>query len=462
MKNSGIKSRIVSSTGISLMLLIMLINPTFVGAVERVMVTTGTVLPGEVTMKAFTLSKDGRVKVESAFGLFLENGSELIFYGWILDSNTRKVVWQMLKEDSEFARGVSNINDVILLPKGDYEIYYTAAWNHEEELEESHNMVSRIFSGIFKLDKKKYMNTYRDQLKITVSGPSEYFNEANTIDLLNRWEKNAVVSIVRALHESRIRKVFLLKKETRVHIYALGESHYLENRHHTTYDYAWIDDIENNKRTWSMDERDIKHAGGANKNIFIDEEITLPAGKYMVYYTTDGSHSFENWNSLPPNDPQAWGITIRPVNQNELANAVPIQDFQFPKPVLELTKINEDKKVSLQMILDKPMKLRIFCLGEGDVRGKMVDYGWIDKAGTGEKIWTMSGKKNRHAGGAQKNRMLNEIIQFDKGNYVVNYVTDDSHAYNKWNSAAPFDPERWGITIWVTDENDRKHVQVIK
>ena len=33
------------------------------------------------------------------------------------------------------------------------------------------------------------------------------------------------------------------------------------------------------------------------------------------------------------------------------------------------------------------------------------------------------------------------------GEYVVHYVTDDSHCFGQWNQEAPFEPERWGITI---------------
>jgi hypothetical protein len=40
-----------------------------------------------------------------------------------------------------------------------------------------------------------------------------------------------------------------------------------------------------------------------------------------------------------------------------------------------------------------------------------------------------------------------------KGDYSAFYKTDDSHAYNEWNSSPPFDPEHWGITITGEGEN---------
>jgi len=41
----------------------------------------------------------------------------------------------------------------------------------------------------------------------------------------------------------------------------------------------------------------------------------------------------------------------------------------------------------------------------------------------------------------------------DAGNYSVSYVTDDSHSYNRWNSAPPFDPAFWGLTITLQNGN---------
>jgi len=59
-----------------------------------------------------------------------------------------------------------------------------------------------------------------------------------------------------------------------------------------------------------MTYRRTDHAGGAKKNRVFDHTITLPAGEYDVYYVSDGSHSFRDWNDRRPNDPVNWGITI--------------------------------------------------------------------------------------------------------------------------------------------------------
>jgi hypothetical protein len=40
-----------------------------------------------------------------------------------------------------------------------------------------------------------------------------------------------------------------------------------------------------------------------------DAFITLAAGRYKLRYKSDDSHSFANWNALPP-DINFWGIAI--------------------------------------------------------------------------------------------------------------------------------------------------------
>ncbi|RMG68325.1 MAG: hypothetical protein D6715_02530, partial [Calditrichaeota bacterium] len=88
----------------------------------------------------------------------------------------------------------------------------------------------------------------------------------------------------------------------------------------------------------------------------------------------------------------------------------------------------------------------IVALGEGR-DGEMYDYGWIEEASTGRKIWQMRYEDTRHAGGAVKNRIEEKTLTLPAGTYRVVYRTDDSHAYNDWNASPPYNPSRWGITI---------------
>jgi signal transduction histidine kinase/ligand-binding sensor domain-containing protein len=74
-------------------------------------------------------------------------------------------------------------------------------------------------------------------------------------------------------------------------------------------DYGWI---ENNKGTkiWILDDKHSLAAGGARKNKFQLDLITLTPGKYKVVYQTDDSHAWNSWNAAPPVRPDLWGIQL--------------------------------------------------------------------------------------------------------------------------------------------------------
>ena len=99
---------------------------------------------------------------------------------------------------------------------------------------------------------------------------------------------------------------FILEDELQVRIFALGEGVGGE-----MYDYGWIEDAERNEELWVMREPETTHAGGAGKNRMAEKVITLPAGRYRLRYTSDESHSFNHWNSTPP-DYRFWGISVYP------------------------------------------------------------------------------------------------------------------------------------------------------
>ena len=59
-----------------------------------------------------------------------------------------------------------------------------------------------------------------------------------------------------------------------------------------------------------MKEEKAEYAGGAVKNKVTKQLLKLDAGDYLVYYKTDDSHSYPDWNEDPPRDRENWGITV--------------------------------------------------------------------------------------------------------------------------------------------------------
>ena len=76
------------------------------------------------------------------------------------------------------------------------------------------------------------------------------------------------------------------------------------------YDYGWIERSGTREIPWEMTYAMTFHAGGAKKNRMVNTTIVLEAGSYTLRYRADDSHSFNGWNSAPPDDPTMWGITL--------------------------------------------------------------------------------------------------------------------------------------------------------
>ncbi|HKO62362.1 MAG TPA: serine hydrolase [Pyrinomonadaceae bacterium] len=105
---------------------------------------------------------------------------------------------------------------------------------------------------------------------------------------------------------------------------------------------------------------------------------------------------------------------------------------------------NEDKTVTFS--LPSSQEVRIFAIGEGQ-GGGMFDYGWIENTDKGLPVWEMQEPKTTHAGGAGKNRKVDIVITLPAGNYKLRYKSDDSHAFDHWNSLPP-DINFWGIAVY--------------
>ncbi|HEX8564244.1 MAG TPA: serine hydrolase [Pyrinomonadaceae bacterium] len=107
--------------------------------------------------------------------------------------------------------------------------------------------------------------------------------------------KTALAQIVRVPNDADKTVEFSLNQSISVRIFAAGEG---DNGQ--MYDYGWIENAETGKPVWEMKSSETAHAGGASKNRKVDVVITLPAGKYRLRYKSDDSHSFDNWNAMPP------------------------------------------------------------------------------------------------------------------------------------------------------------------
>lgn len=90
----------------------------------------------------------------------------------------------------------------------------------------------------------------------------------------------------------------------------------------------------------------------------------------------------------------------------------------------------------VEFTLEQDSILRLCAIGEG-VRAGMRDFGGIENAQTGQLVWVMHHLSTVHAGGAEKNRMVDRLLPLPAGTYRLHFKTDHAHAYNSWDEAMP-------------------------
>jgi hypothetical protein len=217
---------------------------------------------------------------------------------------------------------------------------------------------------------------------------------------------------------------------------------------HQFVDRGWIERLGAQEPVWEMTHENTRHAGGARINRIADESIDLPAGEYVVFYVTDAGHAYREWMMAPPHDPAHWGIQITALDSGRQPIALfdpeerlaENQDF-----VARLVRVRDNEHVRQPFVLERTTCVQVVAIGEGSSK-ELFDYGWIEDA-RGRTVWQMDPRETRHAGGSRKNRRYDGTLKLEPGEYVVHFVTDDSHAWGSFNQPQPNDPQAWGITL---------------
>ena len=354
---------------------------------------------------------------------------------WILDLKTRKVMWELSAAPTSAGRGGARVfNGSVKLPEGSYVAYY-ASYPDGEYWSESDKKSDRQWHW--------FGDQPVDQFKIVVRGAGQRLAAAD-LDRIRQASAGAAIVSLQGSGAERFQQAgFVLSKPTDIAVAALGEA-----REDGEFDYGWIINADTRAKVWKLTWRDSVPAGGAAKNRAATFTRTLPAGRYAAFYATDDSHDPSEWNSQPPHDPEAWGLTIS-VNDSAARAAVksfPYEHVPQSATILALTRVGNGEARREGFTLKHPMDVRVYALGEGR-NGRMYDYGWITSAESHKKVWEMRYDDTERAGGDPKNRLVDTVVHLGNGSYVVHYVSDDSHSAEEWNASAPPDGRRWGITL---------------
>jgi hypothetical protein len=464
----------IFSIGIALFLLA---TSTLIAS-ERLIIQLKDFTQIEVKAGGFILPSDARIHIYALGGgtgkKYVFQSSSMYAYGWIINADTRELVWKMDRYNTTKENNYLKFDDQVFFPKGSYEVYFAAYgfasnstfsnfnFNIDRRTHDSDNegvdnkgflnWLEEFFGGDYQKNWKHDAKYWEISLFV-----DENQKESQTFSPPKDF-LNIIYKAIALGENEHIKKRFKILTPTPIRIYALGE----KDMQDALADYGWIINMKNHKRIWEMRPSNVHSAGGADKNIKVDEVVNFPAGDFLLYYTTDNSHSYLDWNAPPPYDPFNYGITMIATDESKKNDFKLIStDFEEQNVIVQLIKVGDDELRSASFTLKEESTLRIYAIGErSSSYRQMADYGWIINARTREKVWTMDADRTERAGGADKNRMIDEVVTLPKGTYTVFFQTDDSHSYNDWNSSPPADAEHWGITIYGEgDRFDMKNVE---
>jgi hypothetical protein len=241
----------------------------------------------EILSEGFTLTRPMRVRI---MAVGEGSGGRMYDYGWILDMDSRRRIWEMDYYDTEHAGGGAKnriVDTVLELEAGSYRAYYMTDDSHHYMDWNTAPPYEREAWGLTILP-------VDGQINLDAFQPYQLAENQNVLVRLDHLRD----------HES-VSKRFTLDREQTVEIYAIGEG---SGGH--MYDYGWIKNDDTGEVVWEMTYRMTDHAGGNRKNREVRRSLTLEAGTYRVYFETDGSHAYGDWNARPPMDPESWGITV--------------------------------------------------------------------------------------------------------------------------------------------------------
>ena len=407
----------------------------------------------EVYSEGFLLQKDTNLKIRARISSSVSNDNDIKsdYSGsvWILNSSTGEVVYKMDSEEADSPEKLRDLEDQVQLKKGNYELYLSTypkfkrlvinnskgKWDRLVELGQIWANSGILLNDAMNKDLKNW------------------FVEIKSTDLRSQFVepvrifKNEFLTYKAAKNSDSYKQAFEVNRRVKVRVICQGEG-----MNGSMYDYGVIKNIDSRKIVWEMKYEDSSPAGGAEKNRKMDEAIELEPGRYELIYSTDDSHSFDDWNEEPPYDPHFWGIALMLIDENGKNSVRTIVAKELPM-IVDFSKVTDNKVLKKTFRIKQSVKVNIYAVGEGTSRG-MADHGWLEDIETHERVWDMDYWETEHAGGAEKNRVSDEILTLKPGVYIAYYVTDDSHAFGDWNSSKPTSPEDWGLKIRLLDSGN--------
>lgn len=243
---------------------------------------------GALEERGFVLRAPATVEVY-AVGELSEGGRS--DWGWLVDADSRRLLWEMSWEGTQPGGGWDRNRTARLrleLPAGRYAAGFQTDDGHSPD----------GWTAAPPFDPESWGLRVR-----CLDGPGCATVQATASD---RLPPALVIARITGLGDGEHRELpFHLGGPARLRVYAVGEG--TSDR---MWDHGWIENATG-EPVWQMQSDAVRPAGGAAKNVRIDQVVELAEGDYVAIFETDGSHSAGGgWNAPPPFEPEMWGMTI--------------------------------------------------------------------------------------------------------------------------------------------------------
>ena len=400
----------------------------------------------------FVLPQAAQIEVE-AVGAADRRGDKFLAHAWILDLRSRKAAWTQEAAPGELDRRSGNwvTHDEATLPAGVYAVYFSAhpaALPIDAEIKILGLQLGRIRGDIRRQRDWDDVGDPGDWgVRVWAQDPG--FRPGPVPAEIPEPYPDAQIRFL-GLGNGEMKEVrFDLSRQVELELHAMGE--YVRGTGYFA-DTVWLVDRDGWRRVFTLTPENTEPAGGAEKNRVFSGRIRLEAGSYLFAVATDQTHADRAWNDAPPRDPDAWGAALGVAEPEDRSALTVIAGAARPVPTIAIEHARDDQYLSKRFYLTREARLLVRATGEQvDDDLEFADSGWIERVGDLDEVWWMDGRLSYPAGGARKNRLVEESILLPAGDYLLCYATDGSHAYREWNAEEPFDPEFWGITLAEID-----------
>ena len=386
--------------------------------------------PASLSLVEFEVPRTMSVVVRATGSLDQRYDAEgLAAQGWILNQESRELVWQMQRAALTSGRGglVHVEGDTLQLEAGRYGVYFS-----------SFGQLFRRVRGPFRKERKNW--------RVLVQGLEEDATLSLLPGMATPGDSGVVWSAAPLDNDERREFTFEVHTPVELDVYAVGQITAFEDLNLN--DYSWIEEAESGEHVWNMWLNNTSWGGGIEANRVFRGQMELQPGVYRAVARTDRRHAFDDWEGNPPFDPYAWGLTLK----SEESSSITVFDpWVTRQPIIAFTRVTDDEHRSQVFDVTRPTTVVIHAMGEFTGASNAYDFAWLDEVLPGSQrryVWSMLYENTMRAGGNRKNRMETAFLSLEPGRYELNYASDGSHSYESWNADRPNFPDRWGVSVF--------------